>query len=219
VLAGAGIGLAVGVVAWLAFALVRRTSGRGASRYSRGLSAGDIPTGVAAEALVDRLEQRLAGRESALAARERDLQARIDELRALEAGRPGARDLPAGERELEVARLAARERELAEREESLAERVAAVTERELAAARAAAQQAVPAASAPLAASAPPAEVSGAFKLAELERLVAAHGAEHPDRHDEWDSTLFFLRDYAGPDGTLPGSFDWLVQDTFSLLLG
>ena len=269
VLIGAGIGLAVGAVCWLVLALLRLRGGEpvGAGEYSRGMS-----DDRALQALVDRLEQRLAARESALAARERDLQAKIDELRGLDGATPAPADdadlrrreaeLAARERELQ-ARLAEpppaaddtdlrrREAELAERERALQERVAGVTQRELAVARAAAsagddgdlrqreqqlQERVAAvtqrelAVARLAASAQPApvppapepeplpEVPGAFDLARLERLVAERGGAHPERLDEWESTLFFLRDYAGPDGTLPGTFDWLVQDTFAPLL-
>ena len=42
--------------------------------------------------------------------------------------------------------------------------------------------------------------------------------EFPDRAEEWTSYLFFLRDYAAPDGTLPDSFDALISDTFADLL-
>jgi hypothetical protein len=153
----------------------------------------------AAEALVDRLEQRLAGRESALAARERDLRQRIDELRAIEAGSPDA------------AAFAERERQLAERERQLEERVAAVTKRELAVARAAA--AAHSDGRPV-----PARTNASFNLGVLERLVSEHASAHPDRLEEWQSYLFFLRDYAGTDGHLPHSFDALVEETFRPLL-
>jgi hypothetical protein len=200
----------------------------------------------AVEALVERLEQRLAARESALAARERDLQARITELRALDgprdasdAGRALAqrergreeRVAPVTQRERAVARAAAapppradtseverRERELAERERALEERVAVVTQRELTLARAAAH--APPAPAPAAgvAPAPAGNGSGAFNLAALERLVAEGALEHPERREEWESYLFFLRDYAGADGSLPPRFDGLVEETFGDLL-
>jgi subunit length determinant Wzz-like protein len=229
-LIGAGIGLAAGAACWLLLVLFRRGPAVGDAEYSRGMSD------RALQALVDRLEQRLAARESALAARERDLQAKIDELQAIAAGPAPADDTDLRRREAElqervaavtrrelaVARAAAsaavdedlhgREQELARREQSLAERVAAVTQRELAVARLAARE-------PQAPAAPaPAEVPGAFDLARLERLVAERGPAHPGRLDEWESTLFFLRDYAGPDGTVPGTFDWLIEDTFAPLL-
>ena len=100
-----------------------------------------------------------------------------------------------------------------------------MTQRELAVARLATRDQPAPAPAPAAAppvAPPPAaavrEVRGAFDLGRLERLVAERADAHPERRDEWESTLFFLRDYAEPDGTLPGSFDWLVQDTFAPLL-
>jgi hypothetical protein len=47
--------------------------------------------------------------------------------------------------------------------------------------------------------------------------VEARGAAHPDRLDEWQSTIYFLRDYADYDGAVPASFDWLIEETFSPL--
>src|SRR4051794_1179918 len=266
VLMGAGIGLAVGLLAVLLLRLLRRRP------YDRAVPDGEPDR--AAEALVDRLEQRLHAREVALAARERDLQAKIYELEAL-AGSGGdeslrererqleARVAAVTKREVELARRAAaaraesapaddaREQELAERERALEERVALVTKRELELARRAAApdpraaalerraaeleeqgrhlaereeelRRAPVASAPVPAQAtrvPAApEANGAFNLQALEQLVEARGTRFPERIEEWRSYLFFLRDYAEPDGTLPGSFDWLVQDTFRELL-
>jgi hypothetical protein len=60
--------------------------------------------------------------------------------------------------------------------------------------------------------------SAGLGLTDLERLVADHGLEHPDRVDEWNSYLFFLRDHADVDGNLPRSFDDLIQDVFAPLL-
>ncbi len=48
----------------------------------------------------------------------------------------------------------------------------------------------------------------------LERLVAEHGAEHPDRVEEWRYYVHFLREHAGPSGALPSSFDGLILDAF-----
>ena len=62
------------------------------------------------------------------------------------------------------------------------------------------------------------ESTGAWNLMVLERLVNDRGDEFPDRRDEWSSYLYFLREYAEPDGTVPSSFDWLIQDTFSELV-
>jgi capsular polysaccharide biosynthesis protein len=60
--------------------------------------------------------------------------------------------------------------------------------------------------------------SGAWNLLALERLVNDRGDEFPDRRDEWSSYLYFLREYAAPDGTVPSSFDGLIQETFSELV-
>lgn len=209
-LTGAGAGLAAGVVLSLLLALVRRRP-----PYDRSVP----PPGSderAAEVLADRLEQRLAARESALAARERDLQQKIDELRALEA-RPTQPE-PADD-----SHLVEREQALAERERRLEERVAAVTKRELAVARAAAKPSPPPA-APEPPSPPPRPPAvtrvdgGAYNLTELERLVDERGGAHPEQREEWSSYLYFLRDYAAADGSLPQSFDSLVADTFGPLL-
>ena len=87
--------------------------------------------------------------------------------------------------------------------------------------------AVPALDAALAAaprsSAPPEasggeEATGLWNLLVLERLVNDRGDEFPDRRDEWASYLYFLREYAAPDGTVPSSFDGLIQETFSELV-
>ena len=150
VLGGAGAGLAAATLLSLALRALRR---RGS------------PRDAAADALIERLEQRLAA--------------------------------------------------LAERERTLAERVAAVTKRELAFARAAAVRPAPPAPEPVPAA--PA-TNGGFNLSLLERLVAEHGPAHADRAEEWESYLFFLREYAEPDGALPHSFDGLVEETFRPLL-
>ncbi len=42
--------------------------------------------------------------------------------------------------------------------------------------------------------------------------------EFPERVDEWSSYLYFLREYAEPDGSVPASFDGLIQNTFAELV-
>jgi hypothetical protein len=59
---------------------------------------------------------------------------------------------------------------------------------------------------------------GHWNLTVLERLVEERGGEFPERIDEWASYLFFLRDYAEPDGSVPASFDWLIEDEFAELV-
>jgi capsular polysaccharide biosynthesis protein len=60
---------------------------------------------------------------------------------------------------------------------------------------------------------------GRWNLFALQRLVEEHGVEHPERVEEWASYLYFLREYAEPDGTVPASFDWLIEETFTELVG
>jgi capsular polysaccharide biosynthesis protein len=60
--------------------------------------------------------------------------------------------------------------------------------------------------------------AGAWNVVALERLVAERGSEFPDRIEEWQAYLFFLREHASLEGALPPSFDALVGDTFHELL-
>ena len=65
----------------------------------------------------------------------------------------------------------------------------------------------------------PTKEAGVWNLAELRRLVEEHGAAFPqERVELWQSYLVFLHEHAGPDGTLPSSFDALVEDEFRELL-
>jgi capsular polysaccharide biosynthesis protein len=59
---------------------------------------------------------------------------------------------------------------------------------------------------------------GRWNLFALERLVEQHGDRFPDRLDEWATYLYFLREYAEPDGTVPASFDGLIADAFGELV-
>ena len=71
---------------------------------------------------------------------------------------------------------------------------------------------------PAAPAAVEADRNGHYNLVTLERPRRARSSEFPDRAEEWTSYLYFLRDYAAPDGSLPDSFDALISDTFSDLL-
>lgn len=189
------------------------------------------------DARVAELTQRelgLARRAAEVAKREHEATARVEEL-ARHASEPP--DEAAVEALAErSAALDARVVELTQRELGLARRAAEVAKREEAeraaiAARDAEPEpaSAPAPQAPLAAaigraqSGPPAaagekEPRGAWNLIALERLVADRVAEFPDKRDEWISYLYFLREYAEPDGAIPSSFDWLIQDTFAELV-
>ena len=61
-------------------------------------------------------------------------------------------------------------------------------------------------------------IGGAYNLEVLERLVEQNADERPERRDEWNDYLVSLREHVGPDGTLPRSFDALVDDVFAELL-
>lgn len=62
-------------------------------------------------------------------------------------------------------------------------------------------------------------VPGAWNVLTLARLVEDHGEAHPDRLDEWNTYLYSLRGHAEADGSLPPSFDALVEEVFGELLG
>lgn len=138
---------------------------------------------------------------------------------------------PGGEAGEELAR---RERALRSREQALGERApedaAAVSlvERERALdERECAITAAEAGPAPLldaggdaeAESTPAAPPSSALpSLQALARLVVEAAPDHPDRAEEWQTYLFFLRDHADFDGRLPSSFDALVHEVFEPVL-
>jgi hypothetical protein len=58
-----------------------------------------------------------------------------------------------------------------------------------------------------------------WNLDTLTRLVEESADGFPDRVDEWRYTLFYLRDEADIDGSLPRRFDALVEECFGDLLG
>ena len=58
-----------------------------------------------------------------------------------------------------------------------------------------------------------------WNLDALTRLVEERADEFPDSADEWRYTLFYLRNEADIDGTLPSKFDALVDECFGELLG
>jgi len=63
--------------------------------------------------------------------------------------------------------------------------------------------------------APPASTDpGGWNLGELEAWLDTEGAIWPERVDDWAAYLFYLRDYAEPDGSLPASFDALLDEVF-----
>ena len=232
---GAAIGAGAGALVALGLLLLQRSERRRPAVYDPGVSDEQ-----ALERLIERLEGRLAARESALAVRERDVQAKIDELRAASEAAPDLDDLERRERD-----VAEQEAELDRRRGALDERVATVTKREVELARRSAELAeaereraaerrreaererqaerereaepepppAPARARPRLA----VDGRGRYNLVALERLVAEYGPDHPNRVEEWSSYLYFLREYAEPDGTVPASFDSLIEDAFGEL--
>ena len=77
------------------------------------------------------------------------------------------------------------------------------------AARAAAAGAAPAAAVPAPRASPRRQpgsaADGRWNLFSLQRLVDERGGEHPERIEEWSSYLYFLREYAEPDGSVPAA--------------
>jgi hypothetical protein len=58
---------------------------------------------------------------------------------------------------------------------------------------------------------------GHWNLHALELLVREQGSADPSEQGEWNTYLFFLRQHANPDGSLPPSFDGLVNEVFGSL--
>jgi len=149
-------------------------------------------------------ERVLAGRAGKLAAREQELDARAARLTAAER-EVGSR---AGE-------LASSQQELADRATGLA-----ASKRELEALAAAPS---PPVSEPVSASEPEAEPvlptrAGAWNLNELQRAVDAYVDATPEQAENWRTYLYFIREHASPDGTLPRSLDPLVSEIFGEVL-
>ncbi len=132
--------------------------------------------------------------------------------------------------------VTARERELAARAGSLSEHERAVSKRErelekrVAPPRVVERPPEPRPSEPVAASpeAPPTAVAepvarpapqrvGEWNINDIEARVDANEAADPGQQEEWRAYLFFLRDHAAADGTLPPQFDSLIDEVFGSL--
>jgi hypothetical protein len=159
----------------------------------------------------DLVEQRVNGvtaRERAIADRAGKLAAREQELDERAAA------LAAGERE-----VGSRARELASSERKLADRAAeiAMSKRELEVLAAA-----PPPRAPEPVSVPQVEAeptlpprTGTWNLNELQAAVDAYSDPTPEQAENWRTYLYFVREHASPDGTLPRSLDPLIADVFA----
>jgi len=159
----------------------------------------------------DLVEQRVNGvtaRERAIADRAGKLAAREQELDERAAA------LAAAERE-----VGSRARELASSERKLADRAAeiAMSKRELEVLAAA-----PPPRPPEPVSVPQVETepalpprAGTWNLNELQAAVDAYADPTPEQAENWRTYLYFVREHASPDGTLPRSLDPLIADVFA----
>jgi hypothetical protein len=150
-------------------------------------------------------ERRLGARIDQVASRERALAKRAGELAASEQ-RLTEREAALQGREAELgARRRAGEEELARRKAQLEEE-----------ARAAVPEPVPEPEPePTPAPQPAAVPAGAWTIELLEQRVAERRERFPDQADEWVTYLYFLREHASIDGSLPRSFDPLIADVFA----
>jgi DNA repair exonuclease SbcCD ATPase subunit len=152
-------------------------------------------------------------RAAELADRERDLLASLEQVAAASA------------------RVADRERELAEHEQVIAGRqrailtAAADLEQRRKALEERDRALVVPASAEVRELAPPQPErpepadGSRWNLDTLTRLVEDRVHDFPERAEDWRYTLFYLRNEAGIDGTLPRRFDSLVEECFGELVG
>ncbi len=157
------------------------------------------------------LEQRVKGvtaRERALAERAGKLAAREHELDAR------AATLDDAEREVgsRAGQVAASQRELADRATEIA-----ASKRELEALAAAPPPPLPEPVSAPAAEAEPAlpPRTGTWNLNELQAAVDAYVNPTPEQAENWRTYLYFVREHASPDGTLPRSLDPLIADVFA----
>jgi chromosome segregation ATPase len=168
-----------------------------------------------------RLQEVITEQDKALRALEEALQARETVDQTPE--EVGDRELALDAR---AAQLADRERELAEQEQVLAgrqrgiltaaadleQRRRSLEERERFLSR---RDAAPPATAEVRELPQP---TRGWNLDALTRLVEESADDFPDRADEWRYTLFYLRNEAAVDGSLPSRFDALVEECFGELL-
>jgi hypothetical protein len=168
----------------------------------------------------DLLEQRVQGitaRERAIAERAGELAAREHELDTRAAA------LDDAEREVgsRARQVAATQRELADRATEIAasKRELAASKRELEALAAVPPPPLPE---PEPVSTPVAEAEpalpprvGTWNLNQLQAAVDAYADPTPEQADSWRTYLYFVREHASPDGTLPRSLDPLIADVFA----
>ena len=59
---------------------------------------------------------------------------------------------------------------------------------------------------------------GEWTLADVEQLLAEHGAAFPERREELEIYLESFRGVAEPDGRLPGGVELVIEDVFAPLI-
>ena len=57
--------------------------------------------------------------------------------------------------------------------------------------------------------------TGTWNLNELQAAVDAYADATPEQAENWRTYLYFVREHASPDGTLPRSLDPLIADVFA----
>jgi len=60
--------------------------------------------------------------------------------------------------------------------------------------------------------------AGTWNLHGLQKAVEAYMGATPEQAESWQTYLYFLRQHASPDGSLPRSFDPLISDVFGDVL-
>jgi hypothetical protein len=160
------------------------------------------------EGLVDQRVKGVTARERALADRAGKLAAREQELDARAAA------LEAAERE-----VGSRAGEVATSQQELTDSAAeiAASKRELEALAAAPPPPLPEPVSTPAAEAEPALLprTGTWNLNELQTAVDAYADPTAEQAENWRTYLYFIREHASPDGTLPRSLDPLIADVFA----
>jgi hypothetical protein len=60
--------------------------------------------------------------------------------------------------------------------------------------------------------------AGTWNLKDLQRAVDAQTDATPEELENWRTYLYFVREHASPDGSLPRSMDALIADVFAEIL-
>ena len=60
--------------------------------------------------------------------------------------------------------------------------------------------------------------TGTWNLNDLQRAVDARTDATPEEVEKWRTYLYFVREHASPDGSLPRSMDALIADVFADVL-